>query len=438
MGTGLRDRLYDRLSAERTRADLDRLNKFTERGALRVLRTAITGFNCHNDMLWASALTYTSSLSLVPILAVGLSALKGLGGADRIKPLIERFLAVNSPDIANAILGFVGNINAKTLGAVGGATLLITVILTLGTIEQALNTIFSVPRGRTWMRKFTDYLSITFTVPLLVTAAVPLKATLQSQMPHLPGLAWMAATIPIWAGFSVLYLFFPNTRVRWHCAALGGLAAAILLEGGQWAYIRFQVGAGRYQAIYGALAAVPILLTWIYIAWIIVLSGAELTAAAQGIEPSFDLDYRSPGFMRMAAILTVFRAGERMIARDASPCTIHSLASELGVAESALRPVLDRLGSQGIIIESSEASSAGAQKQGIFLARDSSAISLAEVLGCIETAPSNTHGDQRIASLLESLKASQREAMGTLTVRDLISGHFDVSGSAKQQSAEGQ
>jgi membrane protein len=416
-----RDRLYGRLSVERARADFDRLERFTRRGPMGIARAAIAGFNNHNDMLWASALTYTASLSLVPILAVALSALHVLGGVDRIEPLIKQYLAVNSWEITTQIFNFVGNINAQTLGVVGGATLLITVVLTLSTIEQALNVIFNVAIGRTWLHKFTDYLSVTFTVPLLIAAALPLKSGIETRVPHFPGVGWVAATLPIWAGFSFLYMFFPNRRVRWQFALLGGLIAAILLEIGQWAYLNFQVSAGRYQAIYGALAAVPILLTWIYIAWIIVLAGAEITAAAQGIEPAFTIDYRSPVFVRTAALLAVFRAGERMLSRRANPCSVQSLAAEMGMPITGIRPIIDQLAQAGLIIESG----GRPPSEGLFLARDSSEITLAEVLGAFYTAPENAHGDERIASLLKSLNETERDAMSRLTVKDLVSGHFE-------------
>src|SRR5260370_36176806 len=89
-------------------------------------------------------------------------------------------------------------------------------------------------------------------------------------------------------------------------------------------------------------------------AWVIVLYGAELTAAAQGIEATFNLDHRTPSFVRVAALLAVFRAGERMMNRAAPVCTAHGLAAELGVSESALEPVLDRLKRAGIIASSAE------------------------------------------------------------------------------------
>lgn len=416
-----RERLYQRLSIERARVDLDRLDRLTHHGAPGVVRAAIVGFNNHNDLLWASALTFTLSLSLIPMLAVALSALSGLGLVSHIRPLIKQYLAVNSPTIAAWIMNYVANVNAQTLGAVGGATLLITVVLTLSTVEQALNVIFNVSLSRPWLRKFTDYLSVTFTVPLLLAVAVPLKSKLAAGLPHLPGIGWIAATIPIWAGFTFLYLFFPNTHVRWTCAAIGGLIAAVLLEFGQLVYINSQVSATQYQAIYGALAAVPVLLTWIYIAWIIVLAGAEITAAAQGIEPAFTIDYRSPAFVRTAALLTAFRAGQRMRSHEAKPSSVNSLAAEMGVPVTAIRPVIDQLAQCGIIVESGDKP----PHQGVFLARDSTDITLAEVLGAFYTAPENVHGDERISSLLKSLNDTEQEAMSRLTIRDLISGHFE-------------
>lgn len=435
----IRDRLIARMMSANARAELERLTRLADREPLRTVHVSLLGFHRNNDMLWAAALTYTSSLSLVPILALAFSALAGLGGADRIRPLVERYLALDSPEIAGAIMGFVKNINARALGEVGGAVLLVTVILTLGTIEQAFNSIFNVSRGRTLLRKFSDYLSVTFTVPLMVIAAVAVRTHLMRVLPHVPGAAWGVSTLMIWAGFSFLYVFFPNTRVRFGAAAMGALVAAILLQAGQWGYVYFQVGVVRYQAIYGAMAAVPILLTWIYITWIIVLIGAELTAAMQGIEPAFDIDLRSPGFVRIAALLTVFRAGERMLARPGVRlCTIHGLAGELGVSETALRPILERLRQGGIVVESADSLSLFDRGRGIFLARDSSTITLAEVLGCLDIAPVTPRGDQRIAAILEGITAAERELLGGLTVMDLASGKIAVPSTSQTRLAHEQ
>lgn len=430
----IRERFISSLHLENAQAEVERLSGLANVEPFRTVRLALVGSSRNNDLLWASALTYTSSLSLVPILALGFSVLAGLGGTERIRPLIERYLAVNSPEITDTLMGYVNNTSAKSLGEVGGAFLLVTVVLTLSTVEQAFNSIFNVSRGRTWLRKFSDYLSVVFTVPLLMVTAVPVRAYLMRLLPpSVPDVGWAVSTLMLWASFSFLYVFFPNIRVRLGAAAIGGLVASILLQIGQWGYVHFQIGAVRYHAIYGGLASVPILLTWIYTAWIIVLFGAELTAVMQGIEPTFDIDHRAPGFVRVAALLVVFRAAERMLMRPGSkPCTIHLIASELGVSETAIRPIVERLKQGGIVIESVEAPSFFDRGHELFLARDSSKIPLAEVLGCLERTTTKPGGDQRIAAIIESVSAVEHELLGALTVMDLANGKIAVS----RESAE--
>ena len=425
----IRERFVSSLHLQNAQAEVERLSGLANLEPFRTVRLAILGASRNNDLLWASALTYTSSLSLVPILALGFSVLAGLGGTDRIRPLIERYLAVNSPEITDTLMGYVNNTSAKALGEVGGAILVVTVILTLSTVEQAFNSIFNVSRGRTWLRKFSDYLSVVFTVPLLMVAAVPARSYLMALLPpSVPDVGWAVSTVMLWASFSFLYVFFPNIRVRLSAAAVGGLVASILLQIGQWGYVHFQIGAVRYHAIYGGLASVPILLTWIYTAWIIVLFGAELTAVLQGIEPTFDIDHRTPGFVRIAALLIVFRAAERMLMRaGAKPCTLHLIASELGVSETAMRPIVERLKHGGIVIESADSSSFFDRGHELFLARESSKIPLAEVLECLESTTANPSVDQRIAAIIESVSAAEHELLGALTVMDLANGKIAVS-----------
>ncbi len=417
----LRERMAAKIGSAAVRSRIERVERFTHREPWRTLRAAVAGFNRHNGVLWASALTYTSSLALVPMLALAFSVLAGVGGEGRIRQLVERYLAMNSPEAADQIMKFVSNVSARSLGEIGGATLLVTTVLTLGAIENAFNAIFNVARGRTWLRKFSDYLSVTFTVPLLVVAAAPMRSHLLHAMPHLPGAAWAASTMSLWIAFTFLYLFFPNTRVRPGCAAIGGLAAAIALQAGQWGYVRFQVGAANYHAIYGALAAAPILLTWIYVAWLIVLFGAELTAAAQTPQAPVALDEAAPGFSRAAALLILLRAARRMDDSGASGrSALNQIAADLGVGEESLRPLVERLKRGGILVEA--ASGGDGNPHEIFLARNSSAITIAEALAPLGLPPAD---DERLAAALAGIEAAERSFTERVTLQDLANGTFD-------------
>ncbi len=398
------------------RARDSRLGRALRSRAAGVLERIVDGFQRNNDLLWASALTYTTGLSIVPILAVALSALKGLGGAEVIRPLIERYVGANSPEITDRLLGFVSRANARTLGAVGAATLLFTVVLTLGTIEQAFNQIFRVVHGRGLGRRFADYLSVTFAVPVLLAAALGVRQVLVSRLPEVPGAGWISSTIAIWAGFFFLYVFFPNRRVWLDAAAVGSLVAAILLQLAQWGFIYFQLGVAKYATIYGALASVPVLLTWIYMTWVVVLLGGEVTAALERRNEPIIADPWAQS-ERAVALMAVLRLGERMAGRPGM-VTPTSLAAELGIDEAVLVEVLRRLERGALVIESGGADSTG---RGLFLARDSGTIALGEVLDCIRGgAPRGVSTDERVAAMVERLHTAERDALGAFTIKDLV------------------
>jgi membrane protein len=428
------DFLFDFI--ERAQAGNTRLGRALKSRTAGVLERAIDGFQRNEDLLWASALTYTTGLSIVPILAVALSALNGLGGADVIRPLLERYVTANSPEITDRLLSFVSNVNAKTLGAVGAATLLITVVLTLGTVERALNNIFRVVRGRTMARKFADYLSMTFAVPVLLAGALGLRQLLTKRLPNIPGAGWIGGSLAIWAAFVFLYVFFPNRRVRLEAAAVGALVASLLLQFGQWAFLHFQYGVNNYAAIYGALASIPILLTWIYMGWVIVLLGAEVTAAFERRHQPFIAD---PWAMseRAVALAVALRLGERMAGRRGT-VTPATLAPELSIDEAVLVEVLRRLEQGRIVIETVAGDNGG--EHGLFLARDSSTIALSEVVECVRgSGPAPVSSDARVAAMVEELRRAERETLGGFTVRDLIERAARVAAPGEErQTGSGQ
>jgi membrane protein len=380
-----------------------------------ILRIAVLNFVNNNDLLWASALTYTMTLSIVPILALAFSVLKGLGGIERVQPLIERYLALGSSETAGDIMHLVGNVNAATLSSVGGAALLITVISTLGTIENAFNTIWQVPAGRTYLRKFTDYISVVFTIPLLLVAALTLTASLST---HLQAGRTLTLTLPsliLWIGFFFLFIFFPYTRVRWTAAALGSGFTAVLFQIAQWAYVRFWAGMASYKAIYGALATIPVLLLWIYLGWTIVLFGVEICFAAQRGTMRHEIMPRSLNFTRYAALLALLRLAERFTDKHLT-VNNETLASELRVPPAELRALIDGLKQTGLVIE---VAGDHAVKTGLFLTLDPAKIKLSDAFGGLET---DSWGDQRIAGLLSALGEAERQRLDSITLRELQQG----------------
>lgn len=387
--------------------------------ALRVwhiLNHAVEGFIYNNDLLRASALTFTVALSIVPILALAFSAVKGFGGAERLRPLIEQYMGLGSS--SSQIMSYVENVNAAALGSAGGAFLLITVISTMGTVEQALNTIFNVPQSRSYLRKFSDYLSVLFTVPLLIVAALSLTAIFSVRISQFPFVTQLLPYLFVWAGFFFLFVFFPYTKVKYGPALIGSFVTAVLFQLAQWGYVRFQVGVANYRAIYGAMATLPIFLVWIYIAWAVILFGAELTAAVQRGDLPPMLGPMSPDFLYSATMHILVRLADRAFhaGDDVTPWT---LARELYVAEAAIQPILDGLKAGGFVIEAD--SSTGSLNQGLFLARQASTIVLADAMKSVDFDQGASDGDPRIDRVLAKLSAVRTDLLKTITLEDIRS-----------------
>ncbi len=244
-------------------------------------------------LLRASALTYTSLLSLVPLLALMFALLKGLGVQNTLEPLILEKLAVGSEDIVTAVISYINNTNVGRLGLFGLLALLGTVITLLSNIEKSFNHIWGVKETRPLTRRFADYFSVVTIGPLLVIAAISITSTFQSEaievkIGSLP-YVWQVFVfflnfvpyIGMWIVFTALYIFMPNSKVNYQAALVGGIFGGTLWQLAQWGYVEFQVGMARYNAIYGTMAAVPILMVWIYVSWLIVLLGLEVTYAWQ-------------------------------------------------------------------------------------------------------------------------------------------------------------
>jgi membrane protein len=386
---------------------------YVERPRMLVHAAAARFFD-NNDLLWASALTYTTALSIVPLLVLVFSVLKGLGYTDQLEPVVANY--VGSPDIANQLMSFVHNMKVGTLGSVGAAMLIVTDISLLGTIENALNHSWGVSKGRSYFRKFTDYLSITFVVPVLLVTALTLTAGVTKSEAFLKGLSFVASFILVWAGYFVLYIFFPNTKVKWRPALTGAFITALLWTIAQWAYVHFQYGVTSYRAYYGALAAIPVFLVWIYFSWAIVLAGVEFSVVLQRG------GYRSlkassgPDFVRQTVLLTLIRIGERMMGHG-DPVTAGSIAHELGVPEDRVAPIVARLEEDGLIADT-VAKEHIKESRELLLLRSLDKILVSEAL---EFEGKDDHGfEPNVRQMIYRIEEIETKALGGLTLLDLL------------------
>ena len=192
------------------------------------------------------------------------------------------------------IIGYVDKTNFAALGIVGVITLVFTVVMSIQKLENSFNDIWCVRRGRSLMRQISEYLVVLLLLPILLSAILSLNAFIHSgKLAEL--LHTQSSAVLYWGhflarfllffflvlSFAALYLFMPNTRVRLKPALLAGTVAAVAWGVVLLAYIRWQIGLARYNAIYGAFAALPFFLAWLYANWMVILLGAELCYAAQ-------------------------------------------------------------------------------------------------------------------------------------------------------------
>ncbi len=260
---------------------------------LRVGHLVIKGFRDDDLPAHAAALTFSTLMAMVPLLAIAFAVLKGLG-ADQEARIRLTELLVGMPDqftnFVKQILDIVDRTNFVALGWVGVVVLFVTVVQVLSSVENSFNRVWGAKEPRSWPRKFANYISITVLVPVLIMAAFAISATLQSEaMKHGLNAASplyrvgvrVAPLASVWLAFFLLIVFIPNTKVRRRPAAASALISAILWVLWQKTYISLQVGVARYNAIYGTFASVPIFLLWLSVCWMIILLGSEIAFAQQ-------------------------------------------------------------------------------------------------------------------------------------------------------------
>jgi membrane protein len=379
--------------------------------------------------LWATSLTYTTLLSLVPFLAVAFSVLKAFGAQNFIEPMLAQMvqpLGPSSAEITERIIHFVNNIRADVLGGAGLAMLFYTVLTLLGNIEDALNQIWRVPRSRSWGRRFTAYLSVVLVGPVLVFTALALIASAQSYwlierlyrielvnelfilVTRVTPFALLCAT------FTFMYAVLPYTSVPLSSALVGGATAGILWQLASAGFTAFVANSGRYAAIYSSFAVAIVFLVWLYVGWLIFLVGAEV-ANFHYHPRAFVLEAlrrtKTHRFRERLALAILVEIARRHLARR-PPLQTVELASAAAV--SSVESIVDEFVRANVLLRAAE-------PPGVALARPPDEISVKEILDVV--AGADTPELQTEATVADVLmrrdRAVQREMEG-LTLKSLI------------------
>lgn len=265
---------------------------------IRILLITFSKFKKDRVHEKASNLTYFTLLSIVPVIAMAFGISKGIG----LEKLLEKELNIffkGQEDVLSYVLDFASKLIDSTNGGIvtgiGLVILIYTVMRLLSTIELTFNVIWDAKKSRPIHRKLTDYMSVMILGVLLVLLSSSVTVFIASEIQKLEydiglfselksGVLFLINLVPyvfVWFLLFLLYLIFPNTRVKIIPALIAGAIAGTAYQLTQYGFINFQFAFVRYNAIYGSLALFPLFMIYLQLSWFIVLFGAELSYAIQ-------------------------------------------------------------------------------------------------------------------------------------------------------------
>lgn len=380
--------------------------------------------------LRAMSLVYTTLLSLVPLLAVSFSVLKGMGAHNQIKPMLLNVLAPLGPgseQITEYLLGFVDNIKVGVLGFVGIALLFYTVTSLIQKIERAFNFTWRISSYRSIAQRFSNYLSVILVGPVLVFVAIGITAgissstlveTLSQIEPFGTLLLVLGKIVPyilIIAAFTFLYIIIPNTRVRLSSALTGAIIAGILWETTGWLFASFVAGSTNYTAVYSSFAILMIFMIWLYLSWLILLTGASIAYYHQHperISNRYQILRLSCRLREKTALLIMFKIADHFHNDRSETWTQSSLAKSLDIADDAVALVIDSLEQNKLLQR------CGEDGQGFTPARSLEKISISDIWNAARTAEETP--------LLDPDKLESNDAIDSLLgeTDKIVHGHF--------------
>ncbi|MEO1889068.1 MAG: YhjD/YihY/BrkB family envelope integrity protein [Cycloclasticus sp.] len=405
---------------------------------LRVVYVSVMDLVGGQLSLRAMSLVYTTLLSIVPLLALSFSVLKAMGAHNEIEPFLFQFLAPlgeQGVGIGENIIGFIDNIKVGVLGSVGLGLLIYTVLSLVQKIENTFNMIWHVETTRSIGERFSSYLSVILIGPVMMVSALGMTATVMSssvvsyfmEIEPFGSLIVMATKLlpymMVMGVFAFIYMFMPNTRVRFVPALIGAVVAGFLWETSGLLFATFVVNSTKYTAIYSSFAIVIMLLIWLYISWLVLLFGSNLAFYVQN--PS-SLRVSREGFeisnrvKERLALQLMQMIAENHVKGD-KPLTLDELTEKVGVPHTLVRYVMKKLILKRLVAQSNE------DPAGHLPAKSLDALMLGDVIYAVRSAEEDKHVSidamtlpKSALDIAKSIDDSVEQVLQGRSVRDLV------------------
>jgi membrane protein len=405
---------------------------------LRVLRYpyAVARDLAQGDInLRAMGLVYTTLLSVVPLIAFAFAVLKGFGAQRELEPIVYKFFEpmgeAGAHDVTQRIMEFANNVSSGIVGSVGFALLIWTLLTTIQKVEESFNFLWRVEQPRSWARRAAEYLSLLIMGPLLLVGFLGLShatfgraiATAETEVPFLQELTQWGVKLSPYAMvttlFMVMYMFVPNTRVRWKPALIGALAAGVIWAAVGGLFTGMVMLSARIQLVYAGFVSIVGALLWAYLGWLILLAGTLLSFYIQnpaylriGLQPL----RLSGAEMEQLALKTMFLVGRTHVT-GGSRWTINRLAAEIGLPGIAIAQIGGTLEKAGLLIVTED--------DEFVPGRDIGHITLQEI---VEVARNHRSGHYTarglqipaVERLSDNLEKAWRDTCDSRTLRDLL------------------
>lgn len=409
---------------------------------IKTLNLSISAFFNGDIQTKACALTYRSMLAIVPALALLFAIGRGFGLQEVLqnelidsfgsqKELLQRaFLFVDSY-LAQSSKGiFVG---------IGIVFLLWTLISILSAVERAFNDIWGVKNGRSIWRKVTDYMAIFFILPVLMICAGGLSVFVSETVrtifpmadvsPLVTFLLDFATLVLIWFFFAGVYMLIPNTKVKFKNAIVAGIFAGTVFMILQWLFVSGQVYVSKYNAIYGSVAFLPLLLIWLQLTWVVCLAGGVVCYASQNVfhfnfstEISrISSDYRLKIMIAIAAAVV-----DEYLKQQQSP-TQEDIVNRYGLPPRLVATSINRLVDAGVLLR--VVRNPKEDVYGYAPALDASTMTLGQVMAILKHYGSQDFipdFDSRFARVIEAVDAAEQTMTATqasILIKDIAPTH---------------
>ena len=388
--------------------------------------------------LRAMSLVYTTLLSLVPLLAISFSVLKGFGVHNQVEPFLQGLLeplGEKGAEITERIIDFVDNVQVGVLGFLGFLLLFYTVISLLQKVERALNYIWHVPKERSIPQKVRDYLSVVVLGPALIIGGMGVLAALMNSavlgsLASIGPLGYLleqvgrlTSIVVIVSTFAFIYAFLPNIKVRILPAFVGGLVAGGMWIVIGWGFASFIATSTNYTAIYSAFATLVLFMIWLYLLWLIVLLGSAVSFYVQNphyIGIRRDTARYAMTLTERVALTAVYHIVHNWY-EGGDRWTLDRLASEANLPMPVLVNVMAALEKAGLVRTTIEG------EQCLIPARPPEQTPVKRVLDAIRQDEGTGHpglasgsAPQPVEQLIGQIDGAVRDELGSMSLKDFV------------------